>query len=129
MAGNSQVVEKMHKFRILLAVALLALSAAPVFAHAFPDHAQPAIGSTVSPSPTELRIWYTQKIEPAFSKIEVHDASGARVDQGDAKVDAQDPSLLRVSLKPLTPGAYKVDWHVVSVDTHPTEGNFTFTVK
>lgn len=119
----------MPKFRILLTVALLALSAPPVFAHAFPDHSLPAVGSTVSPAPTELRIWYTQKIEPAFSKVEVHDASGTQVDQGDAKVDAQDQTLLRVSLKPLPPGSYKVDWHVVSVDTHPTEGNFTFTVK
>jgi hypothetical protein len=119
----------MQKFRILLALGLLALSAPQVFAHAFPDHAQPAVGSTVSPAPTELRIWYTQKIEPAFSKVEVHDASGAQVDKGDGKVDAQDPTLLRVSLKPLPPGTYKVDWHVVSVDTHPTEGNFTFTVK
>jgi hypothetical protein len=30
---------------------------------------------------------------------------------------------------PLTPGTYRVSWRVVSVDTHPTEGNFTFTIK
>jgi methionine-rich copper-binding protein CopC len=112
-----------------LVFALVALAAPPVFAHAFPDHAQPAVGSTVSPAPTELRIWFTQKIEPAFSKLGVHDAKGAQVDKGDAHVDAHDATLLRVSLKPLPPGIYKVDWHVVSVDTHPTEGNFTFTVK
>lgn len=112
-----------------LALALVALSGPRVFAHAFPDHAQPAIGSTVSPAPTEVRIWFTQKLEPAFSKLDVHDAKGAQVDNGDAQVDAHDPTLLHVSLKPLAPGTYKVDWHVVSVDTHATEGNFTFTVK
>jgi len=119
----------MRKSGLLAACALLILSTTQVFAHAFPDHSQPAVGSTVSPAPTELRIWFTQKLEPAFSKVEVHDASGAQVDKGDAQVDAHDQTLLRVSLKPLPAGSYKVDWHVVSVDTHPTEGNFTFTVK
>lgn len=119
----------MHKALIPLVFALLAVSAPRVLAHAFPDHSQPAVGGTVSPAPTELRIWFTQKLEPAFSKVAVHDASGAQVDKGDARVDPQDPTLLHVSLKPLPPGLYKVDWHVVSVDTHPTQGDFTFTVK
>jgi copper resistance protein C len=122
--------KSMRKFGYSVIIALsFALSAPPVFAHAFPDHSQPAVGSTVSPAPTALRIWFTQKIEPAFSGIDVVNASGAHVDKGDAKVDAQDPTLLQVSLKPLPPGSYKVHWHVVSVDTHPTEGDFTFTVK
>lgn len=119
---------RMFRSPVIVSV-LLALSASPVFAHAFPDHSQPAVGATVSPAPTELQIWFTQKIEPAFSGVEVLDANGAQADKGDAKVDAQDQSLLHVSLKPLAPGSYKVHWYVVSVDTHPTEGNFTFTVK
>jgi copper resistance protein C len=65
----------------------------------------------------------------ALSKIEVRDASGAAVDNGNAAVDAADASLLHVSLKPLKPGTYKVNWHAVSVDTHSTEGDFAFTVK
>lgn len=117
-------------FRSLAVVLVLALAGAPqAFAHAFPDHSQPAVGSTVSPAPTVLRIWFTQKLEPAFSKVAVSDAGGAQVDKGDAQVDAQDPTLLQVSLKPLPVGTYTVSWHVVSVDTHPTQGNFTFTVK
>ena len=35
---------------------------------------------------------------------------------------------MRVSLKSLSPGTYRVRWHVLSVDTHKTEGSFTFTV-
>ena len=119
----------MRKVVVPLVLALSMMATPRVFAHAFPDHAQPAIGATVTPAPTELRIWFTQKLEPAFSKIEVRDASGAEVDNGAAAVDADDASLLRVALKPLKAGTYKVSWHVVSVDTHPTEGNFTFTVK
>lgn len=114
---------------LAIAIILLIVAAPKVFAHAYPNHADPAINGTVSPAPTELRIWFTQKIEPAFSKVEVHDASGVQVDKGDAQVDKADPTLLRVSLKPLPPGTYKVAWHVVSVDTHATQGDFTFTVK
>jgi copper resistance protein C len=97
-------------------------------AHAFLDHASPAVGRTVPASPPAVTIWFTQELEPAFSSIEVQDQSGARVDVGDAKVDGKDPTILRVSLKPLPPGKYKVFWRVVSVDTHPTEGTFTFSV-
>ncbi len=112
----------------LAGLLLAAATVAPAFAHAFPDHSVPAVGSTVTQPPAEIRIWFTQKLEPAFSAIEVTDASGTRVDQDDAKVDTQDPALLRVSVKLLTPGTYKVAWHVVSVDTHATEGSFSFTV-
>ena len=98
-------------------------------AHAFPDHAQPAVGSTVSPAPVAVKIWFTGKLEPAFSKLAVRDASGAAVDKGDAAVDPQDATLMQVSLKPLPPGTYKVHWHAVSVDTHATDGDFSFTVK
>jgi methionine-rich copper-binding protein CopC len=117
------------KFLAALSLLLLAATASRAFAHAFPDHAQPAVGSTVSPAPTELKIWFTGKLEPAFSKLDVHDASGAAVDQGNAAVDPQDATLLHVSLKPLPAGTYKVHWHAVSVDTHATDGDFTFTVK
>jgi hypothetical protein len=117
------------KFLVALSLLLLPATAPRAFAHAFPDHAQPAVGSTVSPAPTELKIWFTGKLEPAFSKLDVHDASGAAVDQGNAAVDPQDATLLHVSLKPLPAGTYKVHWHAVSVDTHATDGDFTFTVK
>jgi copper resistance protein C len=122
---------KMHRrrFALLFGAALAAAVPRAAIAHAHLDHAQPAVGSTVAPAPTEVRIWFTQKLEPAFSKIEVRDASGAAVDNGNAAVDAADASLLHVSLKPLKPGTYKVNWHAVSVDTHSTEGDFAFSVK
>ena len=116
-------------FLVALSSLLLAAAAPRAFAHAFPDHAQPAVGSTVSPAPAEVKIWFTGKLEPAFSKIEVQDAGGASVDQSNAAVDPQDATLMHVSLKPLPAGTYKVHWHAVSVDTHATDGDFTFTVK
>jgi copper resistance protein C len=105
----------------------LAASAA-ARAHAFLDRSNPAVGSSVPTSPAAVTLWFTQELEPAFSTVTVTDKSGNRVDIGGAQVDPKDPTELRVPLKPLPPGTYKVAWRVVSVDTHPTEGDFTFEV-
>ena len=55
--------------------------------------------------------------------------SGERVSHGPAQVDAANPALLQLALKPLGPGTYRVKWRVLSVDTHVTEGDFTFRVS
>jgi methionine-rich copper-binding protein CopC len=118
------------KRRALLVAALVssALGAADSLAHAFLDHARPAVGSTVHGSPAQLKLWFTQQLEPAFSTVQVLDRSGKRVDKADAKVDASDATVLQLSLPPLAPGTYRVTWRVLSVDTHVTEGDFTFDV-
>ncbi len=114
--------------KIFLTGAFATLVASLAHAHAFLDHASPGVGRTIATAPPAVTIWFTQELEPAFSSIEVQDQSGGRVDAGDAQVDPKDATILRVSLKLLPPGKYKVFWRVVSVDTHPTEGTFTFTV-
>lgn len=113
--------------RAIVAAALLAAGAG-AWAHAFLDHAEPKVGATVPVPPRELRLWFSQAVEPAFSTAQVVDANGHRVDTGPAQADASDRSVLRVPLGPLAPGAYTVNWRAVSVDTHPTTGHFTFRV-
>ena len=112
----------------LLAGALLALAAPRVQAHAFLDHANPAVGSAVPTAPPAVTLWFSQDLEPAFSSVTVADQAGTRVDLGNVRVPPGQPAELQVGLKPLPPGTYTVRWHVVSVDTHPTEGTFTFQV-
>jgi copper resistance protein C len=104
---------------------LILMAGTAAESHAFLDHAEPRVGSTVPTAPRELVLSYTQNLEPAFSSVEVSDANGARVDLGKPKIGA---STMRVGLKPLSPGTYRVRWQVLSVDTHTTEGSFTFTV-
>jgi len=94
-------------------------------AHAFLDHASPRVGSTVSASPDEVKLWFTQELEPAFSSVNVQDAAGKRVDKGDAKIAA---GTMQVSLPKLAPGRYKVTWRALSVDTHVTDGDFIFEI-
>jgi len=98
-------------------------------AHAFPDHSDPRVGHSVQGSPSQVRIWFDGAIEPVFSTIEVEDATGKRVDRGDAHVDPEDTTLLEVSVAALPAGPYEVEWSVVARDGHRTEGKFPFRVE
>jgi hypothetical protein len=117
--------------RLLLSAALACMFgpmlAPAARAHALLDHAVPTVGSTAS-APHELRIWLTEAVEPAFSGVTVTNAAGDGVDDSKIVVDPDKPQELHDILKPLMPGTYRVQWHVLSVDTHRTEGNFSFTV-
>jgi methionine-rich copper-binding protein CopC len=94
-------------------------------AHAFLDHAEPRVGNTVATAPREVTLWFTQKLEPAFSTITVTNSAGQRVDTGKARVSG---SQMTVSLRSGGAGTYHVTWRVLSVDAHTTDGNFTFQV-
>ena len=110
------------------ALAALLLGASAAWGHAFLGRAEPRVGSTVKAAPSQVRVWFTEALEPAFSTLEVVNQAGERVDRGPARVDAASQTLLEVPLKPLGPGTYRVKWRVLSVDTHVTEGDFTFRV-
>jgi copper resistance protein C len=112
---------------ILTTIAFVFATAGSAFAHAHLDHASPAVGSTVAQAPKEVVLWFTNQLEPAFSSIDVRDEKGAAVVSGKAALGG-DRTQLRVPLKPLRAGTYKVIWRVLSVDTHRTQGDFTFRV-
>ena len=116
------------RLRASLALAALLLGGGVAWGHAFLERAEPRVGSTVRTAPTQVRAWFTEALEPAFSTLEVVNQSGGRVDLGPARVDAAIPSLLQVPLKPLGPGTYRVRWRVLSIDSHVTAGDFTFHV-
>lgn len=97
--------------------------------HAFPDHSDPKVGSTITVSPTQVRIWFDSDLEPAFSTIMVHNANGKMIDKRDGRVNPSDPKLLEISVPPLPAGTYLVIWNVVARDGHRTMGQFTFTIK
>jgi methionine-rich copper-binding protein CopC len=109
---------------IVLAVSLILARVAD--AHAFLDHADPKVGSTIHEAPSQVTVWMTEGLEPAFSKLQVFDAQGAEVDKKDTKVNG---STMTVSLPKLAAGKYRVSWQVVAVDTHRTSGTFEFTIE
>jgi len=111
------------------ALAVLLWGAAGAGAHAFLERADPRVGSTVRNPPAQVRLWFTESLEPAFSSVLVVNEAGQRIDKGDGQVDPANLTLLRISLPSLAPGTYKVIWRVLSVDSHVTEGDFTFRIS
>ena len=109
-------------------ITALVLGAAAAYAHAHLDRASPAAGATLSTAPSEVTLHFTQNLEPKFSTIAVRDAAGKQVDKGDSRVDEKDLALLKVSLQPLVPGRYKVEWRATSVDTHSSRGDYHFRI-
>ncbi len=124
----------MRRFHTLIATGVLALTVLPLWvgtaeAHALLRHAIPLVGSTIPQAPTVLTLDYSEGVEPRFSSVVVTDAQGQRVDKNDLHRAEGNEQRLSLGLQPLKPGTYKVEWHVTSVDTHRTEGTFTFTVQ
>jgi copper resistance protein C len=117
----------MHRTALLAAAACLIGQAA--LAHAHLQRASPSINSKLSVSPSAVTITYTEGVEPALSTIEVYDAHGIRVDKSDPHLTGDGNRQLSVSLPKLPPGRYSVIWHVTSVDTHKTEGQFNFSIS
>ena len=109
-----------------LTIIALLFTAASARAHAFLDHADPKVGSTVHESPSQVTVWMTENLEPAFSKLQVFNANGTEVDRKDTKVNG---NVMTVSLPKLIAGKYRVSWQVVSVDTHRTSGSFDFSLQ
>jgi methionine-rich copper-binding protein CopC len=114
-----------HSTLVGMVLLLFSLASGEAAAHAFLDHADPRVGNTVATPPREVRLWFTQKLEPAFSTVTVTDAAGQRVDTGKARVSGD---TMAISLRKIGSGTYRVIWRVLSVDTHTTDGNFTFNV-
>lgn len=105
---------------------LLLLGSLAANAHALLERAEPRVGSTVREAPREISLSFTQNLEAAFSTMEVTDASGQRVDEGKPSIEG---NVMRMPLRAMSPGTYRVKWRVLSVDTHTTEGAFSFEVR
>ncbi len=93
--------------------------------HAFLDHAEPKVGSTVS-APPAVKIWFDSPIEPAFSSLDLFQQE-RKINRVAARVEEE--NLLIVDLPPLDPGSYQVKWKVLAKDGHVTEGEFDFNVR
>ena len=104
---------------------LLLLVTGEATAHALLDRAEPRVGNTVATAPREVTLWFTQKLEAAFSTVTVTNAAGQRVDTGKPRVSG---NQMAVSLRAGGAGTYHVTWRVLSVDAHATDGSFSFQV-
>jgi len=111
-----------------LSVGLL-LVPGPTLAHSLLVRSQPERRATVTRAPDEVRLWFSERIEPAYARVSVWDAGGKQVDAGDAAVDQADATTLAVRTPGLRAGRYTVRYRVLSVDGHIVESSFDFTVR
>jgi len=104
---------------------LLLLVGGQAAAHAMLERAEPRVGNTVAMAPRDVTLWFTQKLEAAFSTISVTDPAGQRIDTGKARVSGNQMS---VSIRAGGAGMYRVIWRALSADAHTIDGSFTFQV-
>ena len=116
----------MNKTHSILALIISFVFVGSAEAHAFLDHAEPKVGSTIPDPPSQVTVWMTENLEGAFSSLQVFDAKGVEVDKKDTRVNG---ATMAVSLKKLSAGTYHVSWQAVATDTHRTSGTFDFTIQ
>ncbi len=118
----------MPSMTALLATALLA-APIPAFAHAQLRSAQPPVGGSAPAGVQDLRITYSEGVEPRSFQVAVTGPGGKPVEAAQPATDPADARTLVVHLpQALPPGAYAVRWRATTADTHRTEGSYGFTV-
>jgi len=93
------------------------------------QRAEPPVESTLKRPPEEIKLYFSERLEPAYSALRVVNDRGAQVDRRDSRVDRANPTLLRATLPSLPAGTYRVRWRVLSIDADVTEGAFTFRIE
>jgi hypothetical protein len=97
--------------------------------HAYLVKSSPARRAVLSRPPTEVQLWFNERLEPAFARLTVVDTDGRKVDAGNVRVGPDDLKRLSVGVAPLAPGIYTVRYRVLSVDGHIVESEFSFTIR
>jgi methionine-rich copper-binding protein CopC len=133
---NSNEISKTLLRPGLVVLALILLSSvmqiAISSAHSLLVKSSPEHGAELAQSPQQVTAWFSQELDSKLSTLQVFDADGRQVDNGDGGVDLYDPdhASLIVTLPPGLPnGIYVARWSVVSIeDGDASEGEFTFGV-
>ena len=114
---------------VVTLVLCCAVPVAMVQGHAFLEQSDPAANAVIPEVPREVRLWFTEPLEPAYSRAELFDAQGQKIATEPSRLGA-DRNELVLPLPPELPrGTYTVQWRNVSAaDGHPQAGFFSFTV-
>jgi copper transport protein len=112
----------------LAVVALVGLDATPAFAHAILQGSDPSTGATVTRAPKMVTLRFDESVAASLGAIKLFDSRGNRVDVGAPFHPGGTGSQVAASLPSLSGGTYVVTWRVISADSHPVRGAFTFGV-
>ncbi|MCA2199330.1 copper resistance protein CopC [Streptomyces sp. SMS_SU21] len=113
---------------LILAVAgALLAGAAPVSAHAALTGSDPAQGAVVDTAPSQVSLTFSEPIAVGDDSVRVLDPKGERVDKGAPANPSGTTYSVRL-VSGLPDGTYTVAYQVVSADSHPVAGAFTFSI-
>lgn len=105
--------------------ATMLLGAVPASAHDAAESSSPVQGATVPTPPEQVSITFNNNPLALGSQVRVNDAAGTNWAEGDVEIV---DNVASQKLKEGAPaGLFTVVWRVVSSDSHPIEGTFTFT--
>jgi len=118
--------------RVILSIAIILAMwahAAPVLAHAQLVKAEPARRAVLDKAPTQVRLWFNEEIEGAYTSLTVLGANKNPVTDAKPEVVSDDPKSVVLPLPDLKPGKYTVKFRVLSVDGHIVDESFNYKVK
>lgn len=118
--------------RVILSIAIILAMwahAAPVLAHAQLVKAEPARRAVLDKAPTQVRLWFNEEIEGAYTSLSVLGANKKPVTDAKPEVVSDDPKSVVLPLPELKPGKYTVKFRVLSVDGHIVDESFNYKVK
>jgi methionine-rich copper-binding protein CopC len=123
-----------RRLRAVIVTALCASTmalAAPqgALAHARLVKSEPARRAALTRPPARVRLWFNERLEPAFCRATLAETGGKSVETAPATVSADDPKRLDVNVPVLAPGEYVVSYEVLSVDGHTVRSSFTFKIR
>ena len=118
------------RFLAVLTIAggFLLATAAPAWAHATLESTNPADQSVVATSPHQISLTYNENVAISIGSVTVYDSKGNAVNTGVPSHGASDHIVVVNNVPPLSEGCYVVVWRVISADSHPVHGAFTFSV-
>jgi len=113
---------------LALAVTAIVLTAGPASAHAILESETPNASSTVAVSPPQITLVFSENVSISPTSIELFNDKGNRVDIGAVQHSPTTDHDVQATVKHLDNGGYVVTWQVISADSHPVHGAFTFGV-
>jgi copper transport protein len=102
--------------------------ASPAFAHAQLLETSPASGAVLATPPAQVILTFGEAVQAPPTAIEIFSADGQQLYTGPAGHPPGQPDQVAVALPGSLKGTYVVSWRVISADTHPVQGAFTFSV-
>ncbi|MEU7978570.1 copper resistance protein CopC [Micromonospora sp. NPDC048894] len=111
---------------LITLVALLLAPAGPASAHAVLSSSSPVASAVVPSAPSEVVLTFSESVRKVPDKVRVIAPDGSRADRGEPRFEG---SVVTIGVDPAGPqGTYLVSYRVISADSHPVSGAFTYSV-